>query len=208
MGDDGQPEHYPLNYCGNAGVWFVFAPVVSNAAALRKNMGDVGQGSITTNQGQEIGAIVDGTSNTLMFGEVKAYTPYERNGNNAPTAPPSTPEEVSALCGSGSFKTETGHTEQVDGRVHQTSFTALLTPNTEVIFNSGGIDYDVDYTSQQEGKNFPEATYAAVTSRSYHPGGVNVTMVDGSTHFVTDSIDLTNWRAMATRDGGELVEEF
>jgi prepilin-type N-terminal cleavage/methylation domain-containing protein/prepilin-type processing-associated H-X9-DG protein len=208
LGDDGQPEHYPLNYCGNAGVWFVFAPVVSNAAALRKNMGDVGQGSITTNQGQEIGAIVDGTSNTLMFGEVKAYTPYERNGNNAPTAPPSTPEEVSALCGSGSFKTETGHTEQVDGRVHQTSFTALLTPNTEVIFNSGGIDYDVDYTSQQEGKNFPEATYAAVTSRSYHPGGVNVTMVDGSTHFVTDSIDLTNWRAMATRDGGELVEEF
>ena len=206
LGDDGQPEHYPLNYGSNAGVWFVFDPDVPNLSALRKGLGIVGQGSITTNQGQGIGAMTDGTSNTLMFAEVKAYTPYVRNGGGAPTTAPDNPADVAAL--GGDFKTSTGHTEQVDGRTHQASFTALFTPNTEVIKVVDGVEYDIDWTSQQEGKSATEPTYAAVTSRSYHSGGVNVTMVDGSTHFVTDSIDRDNWSAMATRDGGEVVEEF
>ncbi len=204
--DGNEPEHYPLNYGGNAGVWFVFDPNVSSLNALRPGVGEVGQGSITTNQGQDIGAIIDGTSNTLMFSEVKAYTPYVRDGGGAPTTPPDTPSEVAGL--SGDFKETTGHTEQVDGRSHQTSFTALFTPNTEVIRVENGREFDVDWTSQREGRSADQPTYAAVTSRSYHSGGVNVTMVDGSTHFVTDAIDRANWWAMATRDGGEIVEEF
>lgn len=204
--DGNEPEHYPLNYGGNAGVWFVFDPNVSNLSALRPGVGEVGQGSITTNQGQDMGAIVDGTSNTLMFGEVKAYTPYVRDGGGATTAIPDDPSEVAAM--GGSFKETTGHTEQVDGRTHQTSFTAVFTPNTEVIRVENGQEFDVDWTSQREGRSATEPTFAAVTSRSYHSGGVNVTMVDGSTHFVTDSIDRDNWRAMATRDGGEIVAEF
>ena len=31
--------------------------------------------------------------------------------------------------------------------------------------------------------------YAMITASSYHPGGVNVAFVDGSVHFVADSID-------------------
>ena len=53
-----------------------------------------------------------------------------------------------------------------------------------------------------------DPTFAAITSRSYHSGGVNVTNVDGSTRFVADAIDLASWRAMSTRDGGEVVAEF
>lgn len=204
--DGSDPEHYPLNYGANAGVWFVFDPDVSDLGKLRKGVGNVGQGSITTNQGQEIGSMTDGTSNTLMFAEVKAYTPYVRDGGGAPTTPPENPADLAAL--GGDFKTSTGHTEQVDGRSHQTSFTALFTPNTEVIKVVDGQEYDIDWTSQREGRTATDPTYAAVTSRSYHSGGVNVTMVDGSTHFVTDDIDRDNWWAMATRDGGEIVEEF
>ena len=45
-----------------------------------------------------------------------------------------------------------------------------------------------------------------VTARSWHRGGVNVLMGDGSTRFVSESIQRRVWRALATRDGGELVE--
>ena len=37
--------------------------------------------------------------------------------------------------------------------------------------------------------------------RSSHPGGINVTLVDGSTHFVSENIDDASWQAAATRSG-------
>ena len=49
-------------------------------------------------------------------------------------------------------------------------------------------------------------TWAA--ARSNHAGGVNAAMGDGSVRFFTDSINLNNWRALATRSGGETVSEF
>lgn len=43
-----------------------------------------------------------------------------------------------------------------------------------------------------------------LSARSFFPGGVNAAYADGSTRFVTDAIDLTVWRGMATRAGGEI----
>ncbi len=43
-------------------------------------------------------------------------------------------------------------------------------------------------------------------SRSYHSGGVNLAMADGSTRFVNDNIDLLVWMALGTADGGEVVD--
>jgi prepilin-type N-terminal cleavage/methylation domain-containing protein/prepilin-type processing-associated H-X9-DG protein len=43
-------------------------------------------------------------------------------------------------------------------------------------------------------------------ARSYHPGGVNVLMMDGSTRFTQDGIDLALWRALSTRAGGEAID--
>jgi prepilin-type processing-associated H-X9-DG protein len=48
-------------------------------------------------------------------------------------------------------------------------------------------------------------TYAACTSRSYHPGGVNVLLMDGSARFVKSSISMQTWRALGTRAGGEVI---
>lgn len=50
-------------------------------------------------------------------------------------------------------------------------------------------------------------TFGAVTARSAHPGGVNVAFADGHVRFVSDSIDLSVWRALGTRDGEELIDE-
>jgi len=44
-------------------------------------------------------------------------------------------------------------------------------------------------------------------ARSYHPGGVNATFVDGHVQFKSESIDLPPWQALASIDGGETINE-
>jgi len=44
-----------------------------------------------------------------------------------------------------------------------------------------------------------------VSVRSFHTGGVNVTMADGSVHFVSDAIDPPLFKALGSRDGGEVA---
>src|SRR5262249_14777828 len=50
--------------------------------------------------------------------------------------------------------------------------------------------------------------FAWRTARSRHPGGVNLLRGDGSVHFTSNSVDLTVWRALSTRAGGEVVGEY
>jgi prepilin-type processing-associated H-X9-DG protein len=188
------PEHFPLNYGANLGTWMVFNP------ATREG----GNGAFRTMHRTPMASITDGTSNTVGFAEVKAYTPYLRDAGGSPSMPTS-PTAVGGL--GGSFKPDSGHTEWVDGRVHQTGFTAVFTPNTKVPYTSGGMTYDIDWNSQREGQSTSNVSYAVVTARAYHPAGVNVGMMDGSVQFVASTIDLNVWRAMATRDGGEVVSQ-
>ena len=121
---------------------------------------------------------------------------------------PLTVADVQAAAATGTdFKKNTGHTEWPDGRVHHTGVTVTLTPNTVVPYTVGGITYDVDYNSWQEGRN-GSPTYAVITSRSYHEGIVNTALVDGSVRSVSENIDLGVWRAIGTRNGQEVVSEF
>ena len=46
---------------------------------------------------------------------------------------------------------------------------------------------------------------AHAAARSLHGSGVSVSMADGSTHFVTNSIDLAVWRGLATASNNEKV---
>jgi prepilin-type N-terminal cleavage/methylation domain-containing protein/prepilin-type processing-associated H-X9-DG protein len=191
--------HYPLNYGINLGTWFVYDPTAGRG----------GDGLVYPNSSTRMASVTDGTSNTLAFAEVKAYRPYLRDGGNpsGPNVPlPNTPAEVIAF--GGDFKSNSGHTEWVDGRAHQTGFTGTFPPNTMVPFQKDGQIYDVDFTSSREGKTINRLTYAVVTSRSYHPGGVQVALADGSARFVTENVDVLVWRALATREGGEVTEDF
>ncbi len=48
--------------------------------------------------------------------------------------------------------------------------------------------------------------YGWRAARSRHGGGVNLLLADGSTRFIEDGIDPPLWRALATRNGNEIVE--
>ena len=45
----------------------------------------------------------------------------------------------------------------------------------------------------------------STTANSRHPGGVNVTLADGSVRFFKSTINLGVWRAVGTRNGGEVI---
>ena len=45
-------------------------------------------------------------------------------------------------------------------------------------------------------------------ARSYHSGGVNVMLGDGSVRFVRNGIDPATWRALGTRNGGEVIGDY
>jgi hypothetical protein len=47
-----------------------------------------------------------------------------------------------------------------------------------------------------------------VPPSSQHAGGVNAVFGVGSVHFISNSIDLATWRALGTRNGGEVVRDY
>ena len=196
----GQPKVYPQNYGFNFGSWLVFDPIG----------GDRGDGLFYVNGRVRFGDVNDGQSNTLCVAEVKAFTSYIRNTQDPGPAPPIDPAFFANYTGEiklgENLHKNTGHTEWCDGRVHHSGFTTVFTPNTVVPYEYQGAMYDIDVNSEKEGNSLDKATYAAITSRSYHAGGaVNVAFLDGSTKSINDNVDLITWRQLGTIAGGELV---
>jgi len=187
----------PINYAVNMGTWKVWDP----------NTQTGGDGMFHPNRGTRVREVRDGLSRTLLLSEVKTYNPYLRDGGKGDATPPTEPSEIATL--GGSPKENSGHTEWVDGRVHQTGFTATFPPNTVVphpIYN------DIDFNSHREGLGKDEdeddessepITYAAVTARSHHPDTVNVATASGSVFTIDDDIDRLIWQALSTRQGRE-----
>ncbi len=193
---------YPTTYGFNFGTWFVFNPT--------NGLG--GDGAFYPNSKITLGAFIDGTSNTMLASEVKAWTPYHRNVPPGSTAVPFSSTVVSGYMTAPSADAkDTGHTEWPDGRVHHQGFTTALNPNAKVSCVVGGVTYpECDYNSWQEGKNGSAGspTYAAITARSHHTGIVQAAMMDGSVKSISENIDFVVWRALGTRAGGETVGEF
>jgi prepilin-type N-terminal cleavage/methylation domain-containing protein len=192
---DGKPYVAPHTYGFDLGTWMIYDPSTETS----------GDGAFVVNRGSRTMDIRDGLSNTLAVAELRAYQAYVRNTNDPSAAVPTSPADLDTL--SGQLK-QTGHTVWPDGRVHHSGVTTVFTPNTRVSYLSGGVEYDVDFNSQQEGKSATRITYAAVTSRSYHHDMVNILLMDGSVRSLSDGVDQRLWRALGTRHGREVVGDF
>ncbi|ADB19378.1 protein of unknown function DUF1559 [Pirellula staleyi DSM 6068] len=193
----GKVKLWPTCYGFNMGTWFVFNPATRTG----------GEGAFYPNSFLPLAAFTDGTSNTMLAAEVKAWTPYTRNGGPSSTTIPDTAAAASTIVASGAEYKDTGHTEWPDARVHHTGFTAAMPPNTNVPYVTGGKTVSADFNSWQEGANGAAGspTYAIITSRSFHPNVVQAAMVDGSVQTMSNNINLAVWRGFATRSGGEIV---
>lgn len=104
--------------------------------------------------------------------------------------------------------------ETIYGNMGGALFSAALTPNStspDQVYGpcpnaAGDNTYKAPCTSIGSDAWFtPSAAGAQAAARSYHGGGVNVAMADGSVHFLGDSIALATWRGLGTANGGEAV---
>lgn len=188
------------NYNWNVGDWFVFAGV--GAAPLSR-------GAFGANRSRRLAEFTDGLSNTVLSSEVKTYqnvltkctlsTVSEPSSIPSPTADPyaAVPEYKSGAC----TLNANGHGEWVDGAALETGFTTAWPPNKAIL--GGTTNVDVDIVSVGEKSGGP--TYAAITSRSYHSGGVNSLFGDGSVRFIKSSISGLTWRALGSVAGSEVI---
>ena len=120
---NGRPLLYPTCYGFNLGRYFVFDPVTRRG----------GDGVFHPNSFIRMGQISDGTSSTLLAAEVRAWTPYTRNGGPSSTVIPDSREAAEQIVQSGVQFKNTGHTEWPDGRVHHSGFTTAMQPNLSLI---------------------------------------------------------------------------
>jgi prepilin-type processing-associated H-X9-DG protein len=138
--------------------------------------------------GTSIPAITDGTSNTLMLSEV-----INNPGNPSNTLGGSSPGGTVDWRGNITY-------------VENSLFHFNYTPNNST----------PDWLRNTLCTTSPMAPCVAmgtsyvlhdfiVTARSFHTGGVNVCMCDGSIRFVTNSVSQATWWAAGTPNNGDLL---
>jgi prepilin-type processing-associated H-X9-DG protein len=194
-----------VNYGMSGGDWFVWGGF--NGPGNRSAFGP--------NRSRRITAIADGLSQTLFAAEVKAYQassncrfmalPSVDHPNRIPS-PYADPFAVAPEYDNGACATENQaefHTEWSDGHVHAAGFTTAWPPNKAIIGRSFYPGLDLDLNGKNEENGGP--TFAAINARSYHAGGVNALMGDGSVRFIKSTIDGMVWRALGTVASGEVV---
>ena len=149
-------------------------------------------------KGTSLASIIDGTSNTAMFAEIK------RSRFNYPSPPAFDPSNTidqmnliggftnlqipDAACATLTSRITYRGNEYFRFIVQMTNYSHTVPPN---------------FTSFDCGDSGINASHNA--SRSYHPGGVNVCYADGSVHFIKSTINMVTWRALGTRAGGEII---
>jgi len=160
------------NYVTCAGSEF-FNPVRPSGSRSR---GDDLNGMFYAYSHTKIDEVTDGTSNTLMTGEVILR-------------PDVTGHDVL-----GRYYNDAGQ-----GTV---CFSTYYPPNTQVP------------DRHQYCQSIPRSPCTAtdtdkvVSLRSFHSGGVNVGLADGSVRFISDDVNPNTYKGLGSRDGGEVLGDY
>jgi len=169
-------------------------------------------------QGNPISSIIDGTSNTALFSEVMRSR--ETNSSTGSGIRDNITVILNASISNAQSYDGTVIPQCIDGSGwtasikyvgHQyyraipsnSHYSHTLPPNWNRKVTSGVQHYSCGAYNGDSGGTYPWNMH--ISASSYHSGGVNVAFADGSVRFIRDSIDFPTWRALGTRDGGEVV---
>lgn len=162
-----------------AGVFGVVKVQGSVAVVQQENHASMrGTWKMGLGEGTAISEIKDGTTNTVMLSEVRAW----------PNSGDARGGWVLNAVGSSTFTAKTPPNSAVNDMISMCDEGIPADDEMHCIQNRGA----------SEGDNFAAA-------RSQHPGGVNVALADGSIQFYSDSVDPLVWQALATRNGHEVI---
>ncbi len=180
----------PTNYRANEGTSIDFAYGASDPSGINAALAPP-NGPFTMNRPHAIAAITDGTSNTAAFSE---HITGDFNQGvvtlNADTFEPGThPLNADQAMADCQGSTQQGYSNVgapwLYGYHSTTSYWHASPPGSRSCM-------------------FPPDRIST-TANSGHTNGVNVGLCDGSVRFVTFSISLPTWRALGTRNGGEVL---
>jgi prepilin-type N-terminal cleavage/methylation domain-containing protein/prepilin-type processing-associated H-X9-DG protein len=186
----------PSSYSPNHGATIVMFHGSINDSAGTNNALGAPNGVFWFNTKYVFADITDGTSNTAAFsekliGDFSNSIVTDRSDVYRPGTFPSTLDEAVANC------------QAID--ITNLSFQSWS--GTGGSWLNGGPDGALSYqhvsAPNTRGCMYPP-TRVMVTASSAHPGGVNVLLCDGSVRFVQQTINLATWRAIGSRDGGEV----
>lgn len=142
------------------------------------NKGKQGQPAGPNALGKSFKDCLDGTSNTLLVGEMSYYV-FDVLGNKSDRRPGRNwGWQMGGLSG---WENWAPHTNNV---------TLRYGPNAKVLGQAGVTDWAA----------WPDASPANPPLTSAHPGGVNVLLTDGSVQFMSETIDLEVMTLMAVRN--------
>jgi prepilin-type N-terminal cleavage/methylation domain-containing protein/prepilin-type processing-associated H-X9-DG protein len=153
-------------------------------------------GPFFDNTAVTLAGITDGTSNTAataekLLGDFNTAVATPNRDIYVGTTVPTTPEEAYLLC------------QQID----TTSLPSNGSSTEGTPWISGTVSVSV-YKHVSPPGSFSCYYYPArltLVATSLHPGGVNAGMCDGSVRFFKQTIDRTIWRAIGSRNGGEVI---
>ncbi len=164
-------------------------------------------------QAKGIHQVTDGTTNTVAFSESTVgslsrgarakligmsnvavpATAIQYNAFANPAGVRSGIAYCSAIWTSGNVSLDRQRGDAwVHGGIAKTLFNTIAPPNAEAL------QWTHCSTTSGSLANFSNAD-------SFHPGGVNCLMADGSVRFVKDSINQTSWWGLGTISGGEII---
>jgi prepilin-type N-terminal cleavage/methylation domain-containing protein/prepilin-type processing-associated H-X9-DG protein len=185
------------NYHGNAGNWVVFV------LARGLNVNDPRPNGVFYTESARITlpGIHDGTSNTALFservlgdGNMGLVSPLEDtfNGPNGAPGRPASADEAHAWC------------QSVDVTNPANQFPIFM----GAPWGHGQHVYQHILPPNGRSCGWLPSLRAAMTASSRHTNGVNVLLGDGSVRFVNNGVNLATWRAIGSRDAGEVVGDY
>ena len=166
------------NYVGMYGIGEIWAPSGAKDSPNNRGGGPLGQhaGIFYRNSATKIAAITDGTSNTIAVGERSHNLSY------------ATWTARSIGGGLGITPPSEGGSDKFNPSPEE-CWTRIMGP-----------------AGLEDGNRTINDPLAHVEDYwSLHPGGANMLFADGSVHFLKSSISPVPWRAMATRNFGEVL---
>jgi len=163
-----------------------------------------------------IASISDGSSNTIAFSEGlagagtgsarRAGNGVEGAGNSGDSFTDANQNSAAVMSGLGTCNAAyntPGNISTNKGTYWAVGHTGLTLFNTIVPPNSRLYPWSFCRPGCNAGCMPDGSSY--VNAQSYHSGGVNAAMADGSVKFVKDSVAMSIWWALGTRANGEVV---
>ncbi len=214
--NDGGTVFGGSNYGSCDGDWYIFS-FAKGAPAASTWAGMPSRTAFSVNTARPLSNFTDGTSNTLLFSEIKTFDNRLKCASLSVNNPYNIPDPNGPIPadygGSGCSFGNTMHTRWTNGGVYHSGFTTAWPPNkittylnttaqtTGVSSSLGYVDTDIINVNENDGG----PTFGAFTSRSFHAGGVNSLFGDGSVKFMKTSVNGDVWRAVGSVAGAEVV---